>query len=274
MFPAPTNNALYVIFYPDTTIVTRAFGNQVETGCMNFGGYHDSLVLDAAHNSLEIAYAVIPFCTMYGLLTNPTDSLSGSSSHEIIEAVTDPKVATHPAWGAVDLPHRYWGLPSGQELGDLCVNQTAFYTPADVGYVVQRTWSNQAIAKGHDPCVAAPVGLPYFNAVPSLGDTVALPAVGNVKGVHIPAGASRTIDVHLFSDGPTAPFTVSAFELSLFDSVDHLSLSFDDPTGQNGQVLHLTITVQSPSVASAEFFELDSTLPTGEVHSWYGLVGN
>jgi hypothetical protein len=98
------------------------------------------------------------------------------------------------------------------------------------------------------------------------------------QGVRIPVGQTRTIEVDLFSDAPTADWTVKALDYaSAFDGVaPALELSFDHATGNNGTKLYLTITVlRADRTYTAEPFLLESIGRDGTVRSyWYGLVGN
>jgi hypothetical protein len=161
------------------------------------------------------------------------------------------------------------------ELGDMCaLVSDAFYTPADFPYVVQRIWSNQAALAGHDPCQPTPAGQVYFNSAPVLADDVTCyygPDKLTTKGVKIPVGQTKTVEVDLFSDGPTAgPWKVTAVDLSM----GHLDLSLDKSGGQNGDKLNLTVHVKSKDPNyGAELFMLRSTLGTQRVF-WVGIVGN
>jgi hypothetical protein len=122
-------------------------------------------------------------------------------------------------------------------------------------------WSNKAAAAYHDPCIPDPVG-PYFVSVPVTSDQVQVtlrPYAGKMdvtsKGVLVPVGTKKTVDVQLLSDGPTSgPWTVST---QLIDQAD-FKFSFDRTTGQNGDVLHLTIT--APSTQEQGTVALYSTL--------------
>ena len=54
---------------------------------------------------------------------------------------------------------------------------------------------------------------------------------------------------------------------------DNLALSFDKTTGQNGDIIQMTITVVKKGSAGAEPFWIQSTLGTQKT-VWLGLVGN
>ena len=73
---------------------------------------------------------------------------------------------------------------------------------------------------GHDPCVPRTTTAPYFNAMPVLPDDIDF-AVGaettvSTKGVSVPVGQSRTVELDLYSDGDTGgPFNVSPLPIDL-----------------------------------------------------------
>jgi hypothetical protein len=114
--------------------------------------------------------------------------------------------------------------------------------------------------------------------VPVLPDTLAIPAGGRTitaPGVKIPAGGSRTLDVDLWSDGPTSgPWTVSARDASaMARGTGALQLSLDRTAGQDGDTLHLTIqVVKADPNLGAEPFVVTSSL-NGQTTLWMGFVG-
>src|SRR5580704_8110606 len=68
LLPAPDANTVYVIHYPSgVTIVEQdpALGGTIES-CQTFGGYHESITLDANHDGVPVAFAVIPRCQSFG----------------------------------------------------------------------------------------------------------------------------------------------------------------------------------------------------------------
>jgi hypothetical protein len=269
-FPAPDANTLYAIFYPFGTTITLDNGDgSKSTSCQEFGGYHLSTSLDAAHGHLEVAYAVIPQCGFFG---TGVDDVSGPASHEYIEAATDAHPYLNPAYAQTDDNHIYYAFLLGAEVADLCAQESdAFDYFPGIDNLVQRSWSNAAAKAGHDPCVPAPQAV-YFNAAPVMKDQLSFGQGFDFKGVQIAEGESKTIDVALFSDGPTnGPFYVDAYDPGLLGG--SLSFDFDENEGQNGQTLHLTITVDQESQYGFETFLLTSSLD-GVTHSWMGIVGN
>jgi hypothetical protein len=172
----------------------------------------------------------------------------------------------------------------GGEAADLCQPEgaAADYTPSDVGYAVQRIWSNQLAADSHDPCAPDLAGLPFFNSAPVLDETVtfssALTGTVTTKGVTIPLGTSQTIEVDLFSDAPTSgPWTVTAADLlsreySSYGIEPSMSFQWDTTQGANGDKLHLTITVTAASAfGGAHAFVITSTLGSRS-YQWPGIV--
>lgn len=273
----PDENTIYTIYYPSSTTIELAGGpSGSETSCDSFGGYHDSTT--TADGKKSIVYAVIPECPDFGGLSG-IDAISATSSHEWLEAVTDPHPSSDPAFATVDDDHAVWSFfLGGSETGDMCAQDpTSFYVPKELGVAVQRSWSNAAAKAGHDPCVPAIDNGPYFNAAPVLPDTIKLgsgrgDAVAT-KGVKIPVGESRTIEVDLFSDGPTnGPWQVKARSLD-FSNTKTLELSLDRTSGQNGEKIYLTIKALAASPYKASAFMINSRL--GERRTrWVGMVAN
>lgn len=276
-FPTPDANTIIAINYP-TGVSIELQGSK---SCKEFLGYHSSLTLDAAHGNMDVAYLVIPRCSPQATGMSEIDSLTDTGSHELIEGSTDPYPLTdHPAYGQVDNNHIYWLLAlGGGETSDMCAQSaTAAYHDPDVGYVVQRSWSNKAAAAGKDPCVPPVPGEPYFNSAPVLNDTISLGGLGStikVKGVQIPIGATKTVEIDLFSEAATSgPWEVAAYDYNEYlGGQPGLEFSFDATSGQNGQKLHLDITPLKVGQYNVEMFFIVSKL--GEQQNiWVGVVGN
>jgi hypothetical protein len=263
-FPAANANDLIIIYYPAGTTITL----QGAQSCSTFGGYHNS----AQVNGQDIAYAVVPRC---GSLANTT----GDASHELVEAVTDPFPMVNPAYPQVDDAHYYWEiLFGGGEVGDMCAQfPWAFTQFPGFNYTVQRTWSNKSVKAGKDPCQPETPGEVYFNAAPVLG-TVPHTYMGQplmISGVNIPQGSSKMIPVQLYSEGPTAPWTVSVTDLSPMLTGGQLTLSLDKSSGQNGDVLNLTITVNKAGNNNIDVFLVKSVQAGQSQHGdWYAAVTN
>jgi hypothetical protein len=293
-FGTPDPQAIYTVFYPSSTTITQP--NPVSAllpaaqSCAAFGGYHDnaSVTVGDAGTATGYAYAVIPTCG------TSVDGLTAVVSHEWVEASTDPLLTSsgtfaltggpQAAFFSVDQDHVIWDLLGGGEAGDQCEPEgTPIYvTPPDVGHTVQRTWSNLQAEASHDPCAPDITGA-FFDAAPVLTESVTLSSAitGTVtsKGVTIPVGQSKTIEVDLFSDGDTGgPWTVAAADVlstyyGSYGLTPTMTFAWDRTQGQNGEKLHLTITVTTASALTGggHAFMITSTKGSRQA-VWPGLV--
>jgi hypothetical protein len=87
------------------------------------------------------------------------------------------------------------------------------------------------------------------------------------KGVQIAVGQSKTVDVSLFSDGPTSDWMVQAIDTT---QPPALTFSWDAQTGNNGDTLHLTIT---RTASTSSEFVIESTSGTS-TNLWFGFVAD
>jgi hypothetical protein len=115
--PPNDPNMLYFV-YLDPGVVSVMGGSR---SCQNYCGYHD--------NVGGIYYAVMPYPLCAGCLggMNALDALTGTSSHELCEAITDP------------VPGSGWYDDVNGEIGDIC----AWNFKNVSGYNVQLEWSNK-----------------------------------------------------------------------------------------------------------------------------------
>jgi len=100
-----------------------AFGS---SSCTEFCGYHENF-----NTNPVIYYAVMPYPSCDGCIggLNPFDALTSTSSHELVEAITDPV----PGSG-------WYDNTDNEEIGDLC----AWKTKKVGAYTVQLEWSDHA----------------------------------------------------------------------------------------------------------------------------------
>ena len=294
-FGTPDPQAIYSVFYPQGTVITQP--NPVSTllpaaqSCSQFGGYHDntSVALTDGGAAQEFAYAVIPTCS------TTVNDLTVALSHEWVEASTDPLVTAsgvftvtggpNAAYYSADQAHVIWDLLGGGEAGDLCEPEApaVYVVPSDLSpYKVQRTWSNLQAQGSHDPCAPDIAGA-FFDAAPVLPAMVSLTSTltGPLtsQGVVIPVGQSKTIEVDLFSDGDTGgPWKVAAADVlstyyGSYGLPQTLTFAWDRDQGQNGEKLHLTITVTTafPLTGGGHAFMITSSNGTRNA-VWPGLV--
>ena len=281
---APDENTVYALFYPPTTTIYLSnapagdagapdgggFGNS--PSCKGFGGYHSDFVM----GSSDVAYAVLPECPTFGSLTG-ADVATSTASHELSEAATDPFPMTQPAYTQVDDDHLAWMFfLGGGEVGDMCAQfPESFYTPTDVGHVVQKNWSNASARAGHDPCQPTVTSPAYFNAMPVFTDSVATRGT-TTKGIDVPVGQSKTLEIDLFSDGPVnAPWTLDAKAYTRGGAAP-ISFKFDKTSGQNGDKAMVTVTstaaIQSTSKTPTATVVITSTLGVRQT-VWVGILG-
>jgi len=114
--PKVTKNTLYFV-YLAPGIISVMGGSK---SCQNYCGYHDAVG--------KVYYAVMPYPTCSGCLGGMAafDALTGTSSHELCEAITDP------------VPGSGWYDHVNGEIGDIC----AWNFKKVAGYTVQMEWSN------------------------------------------------------------------------------------------------------------------------------------
>lgn len=114
-------DTLYFIYMDKGVKVIMGGG----ASCTSFCGYHNDI-------KGKNYYAVMPFPTCAGCLGNANvfDALTGTSSHELCEAITDP------------VPPTGWYDNANGEIGDIC----AWKFKNVAGYNVQLEWSNKAKA--------------------------------------------------------------------------------------------------------------------------------
>ena len=277
-WPAPTDQTIYVIYVPQKTGFTFQGGDVCSSGV---GGYHTSTDVGGK----QVAYAILPQCDRGG--GSIIDETTLSSSHEIGEAATDPHPQSTPGYTGVDDNHLAWEffMQFQAENGDLCeVYRDSSYKPTSDGdfvSVVQRQWSNVSAAAGHNPCVPVPKGA-YFNTVPlGLEDiTIDLSSFGSsskfkTKGYKILKDETKTVSFGFNSDGPTAAWSIKAYEGGAFGpaKTSRLTVTIDKATGQNGEKANVTIKVNSVGKSKSELLTIVST-SGGAKHFMPILIGS
>ena len=272
----PDPNTIYTLFYPPTTNIWLSGGPSGDGGttngmvsCQSFGGYHDDVII----NGQTIPYAVLPECPSFGSLTKK-DAVTTATSHELSEAATDPYPTDNTAYGQVDLDHIGWEFfLGGGEVGDMCAQfSSAYYTPTDLPYVVQRNWSNASAKAGHDPCQPADTA-PYFNTLPIFPDKVTARGGIPTKGVLVPVGQSKTIQLELFSDSATNGVWQVSAEVRSRNGQSPITATLDATSGQNGDKLNLTLTSTAAVTSSSHTATLVVTSQLGSRKNvWVGIV--
>ena len=229
-----------------TTIymVVLPAGQSYQGACTSFDGYHDENPVPGASG---YTYAIIANCGASGA-TSALDEVTVTISHELIEAATDPKVNSYPAYLSTDTEHRAWAQEAGAEVGDMCEWSTESGQRLVGNYMVQRIWSNKAALEGHDGCQPA-LSTPYVNAWPSIGDVTITGSTAMTEGLTIAQGASANLTLTMFSDAPTDPWQISVLDADTVfaDAPSSFSVFYGPVTsGSNGTQVALSITRDKP----------------------------
>jgi hypothetical protein len=232
------SSTLYALFYPKGTTITE--GGQ--RSCDAFGGYHNETTAGA----IAVGYAVMPRCAGRGGGMNDVDTLTITTSHEYFEWASDPFPFTAPAFQRTDDAHIAWSLSAGGELGDLCtlLDLGASIRPADIGFAVQRQWSNVQSLAGKHPCLPAD-GQTYQVAVPEAPDAITLSdgvVTISARGILVPRGGSKTVRVQLHADGPSTVNQVSIIDLQTGTDPDGYTIGLSSDTLGKGQIIRMTVT--------------------------------
>jgi hypothetical protein len=244
-------NVIYLFVVPDGATVN----NGKSTCCDDFGGYHG----EVPSGSVTVPYAV--GCTCPGFLGFTFTGLqvrTAAISHELVETATDPFPNSNPAYQVEDRADIIWSIISPGEVTDMCAfNDDGYYVPPGSKYMVARSWSNAAAKQTQNPCVPHTTTAPYFNSFPAL-ESIDLGGGYLTRGVHIPIGQSKTIDVTLYSGAATkGTWAVSAVDYDYWfrGTAPGLTLLLDKSEGRNGDTLHLTITPKKadPDIGAEAF---------------------
>lgn len=268
--PTPDPQAIYAVFLGDGVVL----GGQGGNSCEAYGAFHD----ESPHG---VVYALMPRCepsTQFDHAQTKLDELTISTSHELIEAVTDPRVETTPAFGDVDDNDAVWSIVPGAQTGDFCEYIDSAYIKGVGDFMVQRTWSNMSAKAGHDPCVPAPT-TPYFAAAPVFTESVSIDGSSGprmTKAMALPLNMSKTIEIDLFSDQPTEPYSVDVEDAAAMNGGPaELAFAWDTPLGANGDKLHVTIKrLKAPAQGPGSIFQLQTKTASGIVSHWWGYVSN
>jgi hypothetical protein len=254
-----------VFYLPATTTVTL---DGTETTCDGAGGYHSSTTSGGS----TIVYAIIPECANASLgnrlFASETDFLTFASSHEIMEAATDPTISVTQTASSVtmtagwyndyldDLTDDFaWNAVSDGEVADFCVDQFSFQAPYNDestagSNTVERIWSVSAATAGTNPCLPIPSGEVYFNASPAEGQDLLI-----VSGT----GTATTLPVNAFSDAAKT-WTVVALDGAVAQGQSpDLTFSFQGGTTEN-EPFTSPITLEAASVSNGTTAQLSVTL--------------
>jgi hypothetical protein len=262
---------IYVLAVPSGVKFDDGTGSKC---CSSWDGYH----YEANQAGTRYPYAVVCSCPggFDGPAISDNDQLSVVTSHELVEAATDPFVNSNPAYAQPDENDLAWLLATDGELADMCEDlDDTGYLPAGSVQKVQRTWSNRAAAAGQDPCV--PALTPFAGTEPVMPDTGSVIFDGPMmtKVVKIAIGQTRVVDLPMFSAAPVGYWQVVALDYNsdFLGNNTLLKLKLDKETATNGDVLHLSITPMGfdSSIGGALFF-IESVQDDGTESLAMGVV--
>jgi hypothetical protein len=138
--PAQTADSLYMIHFPKGLKITTHDGATVMTSCQQFCAFHNGF---QPKTGSAIYYGVMPdldslACSFGCGSGSSLARVTISSSHELIEAITDPipTPGSHPAFPQA------WNTIDGQEVGDLCQSSKGTLAGKGATYTVQQEWDN------------------------------------------------------------------------------------------------------------------------------------
>jgi hypothetical protein len=265
---------VYLTSFSKLQVFDAGFG----VSCEAFAGFHTafaqtsgSAVSDAGSGSAvpNIIAALTWGCDSSITELTDVDVSTIVMTHEMIEAATDPLPNT--AWGDVDAADAAWAEHFGGEVGDMCEGfPRRIYRPADLGFFIQRTWSNSEAMAFHDPCVPhIPDDPPFFATVP-VEDTTDNGV--RATNLDIPDG-SATVELQFLADGATdADWIVEPIDEATLDGgPPQLELAVDRDSGQNGNLAHLTVTAADGAQKGLSPYRLLVTLD-GIQNVWFGVV--
>jgi hypothetical protein len=140
--PAFDANTVFMVHFPPGVTITSDGASSCQEG--GFCAYHSAFRI----RGQRLAYGVIPDmgagsgCDSGCGKGSTLDLVTSVSSHELVEATTDPEVGL-----ATDLAAPLaWYDPNGGEIGDLCNAKQARVRMGNATWTIQKQWSNAARA--------------------------------------------------------------------------------------------------------------------------------
>jgi hypothetical protein len=136
VLPHPDANTLFMVYFPPG-IKIELDGSE---SCSAFCAYHLNYT---SKTYGTVLYGVMPdlggMCSFgCGFLSNRFDSLTAVSSHELVEAITDPI----PTPGSTPAYPQAWNTDDGNEVGDLCTEHDTQLTAGSTNYQLQQIFDN------------------------------------------------------------------------------------------------------------------------------------
>jgi hypothetical protein len=241
-----------------------------DKSCVTFAGYHSETMASGG----ALVYALIPRCTS-SAFPGPLDQVTIATSHELVEASTDPHFFTAPAYIALDDANLIWGRTPGGELGDMCEYVRAAFQPLVGSFMVQRTWSNASAAAGHDPCVPV-MPTPYLGAAPNFPDLQVTTHSGQMittKGITVNLNQSQMVEIDLFTDAPSDDYTVIVEDAKTAQGLaGSFNFFWGKSSGHNGDKLQVLVTRTTAGTGRASELAFFVQKDGQTVSEWWGYV--
>jgi hypothetical protein len=206
VLPMPNANTLFAVYFPANKTISSGSG----TSGVDFCAYHGTVA--AAGSIPEFYYSVLPDFTTGGMASgcgNGTryQNETSVSSHEMIEAVTDPQVGIA---GSIGPPLAWYDQTNG-EIGDICNHQHATITGGDgATYTVQNEFSNV-----YNACIAvAPTATNDFSIAANPGTVTVNAGSSGTSSIStaVTSGAAQAVSLSAsgLPSGASAAFSPSS----------------------------------------------------------------
>lgn len=151
--PAATDDSLYMMYFPSGVSISI----EGQRSCSSFCAYHEGF--KSPRNGQNTFYGVMPVCG-WGCGGADFDASSAVSSHECLEAITDP----FPTPGDKPAYPQAWNDDGGQEIADLCQDGSSTVTGHGITSNVSWEWDNRTMACNQGPWAQAAPSLAAFAA--------------------------------------------------------------------------------------------------------------
>lgn len=175
--PPADDDSLYMIYFPSGYSITI----EGAASCSSFCAYHEGY--KSARGGASVFYGVMPSCG-FGC-GGGFDGLSATSSHEALEAITDP----FPTPGSEPAYPQAWNTTGGEEIADLCQEGGSTVSGHGIVSRVSWEWDNATKSCNKGPwtqarSLAAP-------RAPSIAASRPLPIVESLRGAPAKAFIGR-----------------------------------------------------------------------------------
>ena len=241
--PAPDDNTIYQIYFPASVTITL----QGSQSCSVFCAYHNGW----DHGNQRGRYSVIPDVTQSpckggcGSSSTQFNNLTSVSSHELIEAVTDPD--NNSSW--VDTSSQSCG-----EIGDICNAQQG-----TIGsYTVQKEWSNK-----NNACIVTDPNVVVNDFSVAAAPATLMVAQGGMATVKVTltkkAGVAES--VALTATAPTGLVAALSPTSATSDNGTSTLTISASPTAMIGAPVNVTIKAMGSSVAPTTTVAVTVTAP-------------